>query len=71
MYVGSHLRAGTETVRLHVQRTHELWLRRPVVAPKRYRITPAIRSLEAFDRAEERALREWLRHFSRILTEAS
>jgi hypothetical protein len=32
-------------------------------------MTPAIRSLEAFDRYEERALREWLRQFSRLLTE--
>jgi hypothetical protein len=69
VYVGNSLRAGQETQRLHIQRTHELWLRRPVVAPKRYRMTPAIWSLEAFDRAQERTLREWLRQFSYLLTE--
>ena len=69
VYVGSNLRAGQQTQRLHVRRTHELWLQRPVVAPKRYRMTPAIWALEAFDRGEERMLREWLRCFSHLLTE--
>lgn len=69
VYVGSNLRAGQETQRLHIRRTHELWLRRPVVAPKRYRMTPAIWSLEDFDRREERQLRAWLRRYVHLLLE--
>lgn len=62
MYVGSCLRAGTATQRLHVTRTHELWIRRPVTTPKRLRPEPAaVRALETFDRAEDRRLRAWLR----------
>ena len=67
VYVGNVYRAGTETKRLHIERRHQLWLQRPVFAPKKHRITAAVVSLQAFDRAEELALRSWLRQHVHLL----
>jgi hypothetical protein len=69
VYVGNVVRAGTETKRLHIQRRHELWLKRPILGPKKHRLTAAVVSLQAFDRAEEQALRTWLRQYVHILLE--
>lgn len=70
VYVGNTLRAGQETRRLHVERRHELWLKRPILGPKKHRMTAAIVSLQEYDRGEERALREWLRQHVHLLTRA-
>lgn len=67
VYVGNVLRAGTETRRLHVERTHDLWFKTPAASPKRHRMTPALSAVEAFQRAENRQLREWLRLHAHLL----
>lgn len=68
VYVGNVYRSGRETKRLHVERRHELWLKKPV-GLKKHRLTPAVESLQAYDRSEDRVLRTWLRQYVHLLLE--
>jgi hypothetical protein len=67
VYVRKAYRAGRETVRLHVERRHKLWRQRPVFAPRRHYLVPALASLYAFDRAEDAQLRAWLHQHVHLL----
>lgn len=73
VYVGGGKvsRAGRETKRLHVERTHRLWLQRPVRIEARTTATEARKALRDFDRHEDDVLRDWLRRYVHLLLNVS
>lgn len=71
VYVGKVARAGRECKRLHVERTHQLWLTRPVRIESTTKPHEARRALREFDRREDAALRDWLRRYVHLLLNMS
>lgn len=67
VYVGKVARAGRETKRLHVERTHQFWLQQPIRIDATTRPNEARRALREFDRREDVVLRDWLRRYVHLL----
>jgi hypothetical protein len=71
VYVGKVMRSGRETKRLHVERTHQLWLQRSVPMATTTRPSEARKALREFDRREDVVLRDWLRRYVHLLLNVS
>ncbi len=67
VYVGKVVRSGSETRRLHVERTHQLWLQRPHRMAASTRPHAALTALREYDRREDCLLRAWLRQYVHLL----
>jgi len=67
VYVGQSVRAGTPTLRLHVERTHQYWLLRPEPMGSTTKPNVALSIHRETVRREDRALRDWLRRYVHLL----
>lgn len=69
VYVGKSPRAGHETARLHVERTHGFWLQSPVRIEARTRSNAVLVSHRQALQREDQELRAWLRRYVHLLFE--
>lgn len=69
VYVGKSMRAGSQTTRLHVERTQGLWLQGPVRIEARTRSNAVLVSHRQALQREDQELRAWLRRYVHLLLE--
>jgi hypothetical protein len=66
-YVNGSQRNGLECQRLHFERTHRLWLTRPVRSAATTKPNPVLPSWRESIRREDEELRTWLRQNVHLL----